>query len=130
MALSKTLRDLMNQHFPGQVPSKVRLGDQIYALQKGLTEGATDPVTGSEVPTGLGFSSDSVYGFATATASGTVATAGTAVDTNAVSWPQQPKMWSVMGPVGASVASMTYSSGQVTFSVNASATGNVTVYFS
>ena len=114
----------------GQVPFAARLGDQIYALQKGYTEGSTDPVTGVTLENGIGFSSDSVYGFATASASGAVATAGTAVNTNAVAWPQAPKQWSITGPVGATVESLTYSSGEVTFSVNASATGTVTVYFS
>ena len=129
MALSQYLRQILNTRM-GQVPFAARLGDQIYALQKGYTEGSTDPVTGVTIEQGIGFSSDSVYGFATAMASGAVATAGTAVDTNAVSWPQTPKQWSVTGPEGASVASVAYSSGQVTFSVNASAVGTVTVYFS
>lgn len=129
MALPQEIRNFLNRRM-GQVAFKARLGDQIYALQKGYTEGSTDPATGNPVPNGLGFSSDSVYGFATGTATADVATAGTAVSTSPVSWPQQPKMWSVMGPVGAVVASLTYSNGQVTFSVNASATGTVTVYFS
>ncbi len=129
MAIPKYIRDFLNQRM-GDVAFKARLGDQIYALQTGLTEGTTDPITGNQVPLGIGFSSDSVYGFAVGTATGTVATAGTAVNTNAVTWPRQPTMWSIMGPVGASVASVSYASGQVTFSVNASATGAVTVYFS
>lgn len=129
MALPQNLRQFLNTRM-GQVPLLARLGDQLYALQKGYTEGSVDPVTGVTIENGIGFSSDSVYGFATGTATGDVATAGTAVSTNAVTWPQAPKQWSITGPVGASVASMTYSSGQVTFSVNASATGTVTVYFS
>lgn len=130
LAISPYLRRLLNQNFPGQVPFLARLGDQIYALQKGLTEGQTDPFTGEQVPEGIGFSSDSVYGFAVGVASADVTAAGTAVATSPVAWPQQPRQWSVTGPVGASVESISYNNGQVTFTVNASATGTVTVYFS
>ena len=129
MAINQTIRDFFNRRM-GQVPYLGRLGDQIYALQKGFTEGQTDPDTGNEVPQGLGFSADSVYGFATATATADIVTAGTAVAATAVAWPQKPKMWSVMGPEGAGVTSLTYSSGQATFTLNAAAAGTVTVYFS
>lgn len=129
MAIPKFIRQILNTRL-GDVAFKARLGDQIYALQKGFTEGEVDPDTGTDVPLGLGFSSDSVYGFAVGTTTGTIATAGTAVACTAVAWPQLPKMWSVAGPVGASVAIPTYTSGEVTFTVNASATGAVTVYFS
>ena len=65
------------------------------------------------------------------TATGTVATAGTAVNTAAVGaniTPIANAYWVASGPVGAAIAS--YSGGaDGTFSVNASATGAVTVAF-
>lgn len=129
MAIDTYIRGILNGRM-GDVAFKAQLGNQIYALQQGLTEGETDPFSDLQVPLGMGFSSGSVYGFGTAQASGSVVTAGTAVATNAVAWARMPRQWSVAGPVGASVSAPTFSSGQVTFDVNASATGTVTVTFS
>lgn len=128
MAINQTQRKFLNERM-GQVPFLTKLGDQIYAMQLGLVGGQTDPYTGTEVPLEIGFDAASLPNFTTTTATATIATAGTAVACAAVTWPQTPKVWSVIGPVGACVTEMTYASGQATFTVNASAAGTVTVYF-
>ena len=146
MALPGKFRTFLNSHFFFQMPSKIRLGDFLYVLQRGLQAGQTDPLTGEQVASWMGFDQGVLSGGATrviaadtidgsnlkvGTATATVATASTNTATDAVAWPQAPKLWSVTAPANteASVTSMTYAGGDVTFEVSCSGTGTVTVTF-
>ncbi len=129
MAISSYNEQNLNRRL-GQVPFQSQLGSIIRALQVGAVGGGTDPLTGAPVPEQVGYDPNAVEPFSNGTASAEITTAGTAVTTAPVTWPQSPKRWSITGPVGATVESITYENGQVTFQVNANATGTVTVYFS
>lgn len=126
MAITNGQRDLINLHplpYTLAKGSGVALGDIIQALQEGLAGGSgfnAGAISSTAGPNGA-------LRFGTVT--GTIATAGTAVNTGAVGAGITPvTQWVSTGPEGAAIVS--YSGGaDGTFSVNAAATGTVTVTF-
>ena len=100
------------------------LGGIIQSLQQGKVAGAAG------VAEHEGFDAGAITAaLRSGTVTGTVASAGTPVNTAAVPAGVTPTFWIVnTGPVGASVASYSGGAGG-TFSVNASATGAVSVRY-
>ena len=105
--------------------AELPLGHIIASLQKGQLAGAAG------TPNGGGFDSGAFpfAGLRTGTVQGTVAVAGTAVNTAALPAGVTPvTQWVETGPEGSAVASYSGGAGG-TYSVNAAATGTVTVRY-
>lgn len=115
---------LADAHPLPQALNAISVGTNLYALQNGT-------VAGTAAGQGYGFKANVIQAAAIRYnhVTGTIATAGTAVNTGAVGAGITPILyWVASGPEGAAIAS--YSGGaDGTFSVNASATGSVVVQF-
>ena len=127
MSIPASIRIELNNrpYLEGLVRAKV--GDQIWALQRGLVEGGTDPETGNTVNDGFGFDPNSIAAGAANLAEVSTTTSATAGTVTTVTYdvPNAPVAWNGHAWVeygnGYVTAKPTYSAGVLTISVASSA---------
>ena len=123
MSIPATNRDELNNrpYFEGLIRAKI--GDQIWALQRGLVEGGTDPEPGKAVNAGFGFNPGALAAGAANLGEVTTTTSGTAGTVTTVNYdvPNAPAAWNGHAWVehgdGYVTAKPTYSAGILTISV-------------
>ncbi len=95
MSLPATLRSLLNTRPFFQPLIKVKLGDQLWALQKGLVTGTADPESGQTVNAGFGFDANVIPTGAANLGSVSTTTSATAGTTTTVTYtvPNSPATW-------------------------------------
>ena len=133
MSLPANLRALLNSRPFFQPLIKVKIGDQFWALQRGLVTGTTDPVSGESVNAGFGFDANVIPTGAANLASVSTTTSATAGTTSTVTYtvPNAPAAWNgrvwVQYGNGYVSAAPSYSAGVLTITVASSAASQALV---